>query len=67
MYINAKGKLRTQMLSWIIITILYIPIVIVLIKYTTMGIYSIAIGLIMSNIYYVIIAPIQYLRIIKTC
>lgn len=65
MYVNATGKLKVQMISWIFITVLYIPIVIGLIKYTDLGLYSIPVGLLFSNLYYVIIAPLQYRNFIQ--
>jgi len=60
MYVNASGKLKLQMTSWILIAIIYIPFVIFLIKQFNLGIYAVAIGLLLSNMYYLIIAPFQY-------
>lgn len=65
MYVNASGRLRTQVIYWSLVTILYIPFVIVLIARTNLGIFSIAIGLLLSNAYYVFIAPFQYRSFIK--
>lgn len=65
MYVNAKGRLKTQMISWLCIMGLYIPLVIGLIKFTELGIYSIPMALLLTNIYYVIIAPLQYRYFIR--
>lgn len=60
MYVNASGKLKAQMISWVLIAIIYIPFVIFLIQQFKLGIYAVGIGLLLSNIYYLIIAPLQY-------
>lgn len=65
MYVNAQGRLKTQVICWVCIMVLYIPLVISLIKYTDLGIYSVPLGLLLTNIYYVIIAPLQYRHFIR--
>lgn len=64
MYVNARGKLKLQMVCWIVLTALYIPMTILLIEKTQLGIFSIAIGLLLTNVYYVIVAPLQYKKLI---
>ncbi len=65
MFVNALGKLKVQMISWILTATIFIPLVIYLIQRFDMGIYALAIGLLLSNVYYTIIAPLQYKFYIK--
>ena len=65
MFINATGSLRKQLICWPIVAILYIPLTITLLKYTELGIYAVAIGLVLSNFYYVAVAPFEYRKLIK--
>ncbi len=65
MYVNATGKLKIQIISWLLAAVFYIPFVIFLIQKCNFGIYAIAVGLLCTNIYYIAIAPLQYHNSIK--
>lgn len=65
MFINATGNLRKQLICWLIVAILYIPLTILLLKHSNLGVYAVALGLVLSNIYYVAIAPFDYKMMMK--
>ena len=65
MFVNATGNLRKQLICWLVVAILYIPLTILLLKYSNLGIYAVAIGLVLSNVYYVAIAPFDYKKMMK--
>ncbi len=65
MFINGVGKVKLQMYSSIIGAILFIIIAIGIVKYTEFGISGLVIASIISNFNGLIIAPIQYNKIIN--
>lgn len=65
MFVNATGNLRKQLICWFVVAVLYIPLTTILLKYSTLGVYAVAIGLVISNVYYVAIAPFDYKKMIK--
>lgn len=65
MFVNATGNLRKQLICWFVVAVLYIPLTTILLKYSTLGVYAVAIGLVLSNVYYIAIAPFDYKKMIK--
>jgi Na+-driven multidrug efflux pump len=64
-FINSTGKVLLQTISLTILTIVYVPLVILLINYFKLGLNSIPIALTIISLYTVIIAPIQSKRILN--
>lgn len=65
MFVNATGNLRKQLICWFVVAILYIPLTVILLKCSNLGIYAVAIGLVLSNVYYIAIAPFDYKKMMK--
>jgi Na+-driven multidrug efflux pump len=65
MFINGVGKVKLQMYTSIIGAVLFILLAILLIKHTDLGIAGLVIASIISNFNGIIIAPIQYKKIIN--
>ena len=65
MFINGVGKVKLQMYSSMIGAAVFIITAIVLIKYANLGISGLVIASIISNFNGVILAPIQYKKIIN--
>jgi len=65
MFINGVGKVKLQMYSSIVGAVLFIIVAITLIKHTSLGISGLVIASIISNFNGIIIAPIQYKKIIN--
>ena len=65
MFINGVGKLKLQMYSAFIAVIIFLLGAYVLIDYLQMGITGLIMAMILSNFYGIIIAPIQYYKIIN--
>lgn len=64
-FINGVGKIKLQMYSTIISAIMFILIALVLIVKFNMGIIGIVVASVLSNFYGLILAPIQYKKIIN--
>ncbi len=64
-FINGVGKIRLQMVSLLIGSIIFIPLTIFFIKYLHLGIEAVVLSSIISNIFSPLIAPIQYYKIIN--
>lgn len=64
-FINGVGKIKIQMISLLIGSVVFIPLTIYLIKYLHFGIEAVVIATIVSNLFSPIIAPIQYYKIIN--
>lgn len=65
MFVNATGKVNTQLWYWSITACLYIVATVWILKTTNLGIYAIAIGLLLSNFYYIALAPREYLKLMN--
>lgn len=65
MFINGVGKIRLQMYSSVIGALLFISIALLLIKYYEVGVIGLVIASTLSNFYGVIIAPIQYYKLVN--
>ncbi|RPD94358.1 polysaccharide biosynthesis protein [Aureibaculum marinum] len=65
MFINGVGKVKLQMYTSVIGAILFIVIAISLAKYTDLGVVGLVLASIISNFNGIIIAPIQYKKIIN--
>ena len=65
MFINGVGKIYIQMMCSFLAVTMFIVTAFLLIKYTNFGIASLAIAMIVSNFYGVIIAPIQFNKIVN--
>ena len=65
MFINGVGKVTLQTFSLLIGAILFVPCTYFFIRYLNWGIESVVIGSIVANFYSLIIAPIQYFKIIN--
>lgn len=63
-FLNGISALRLQFWSSVITPFLYIGVALLLIKYFELGVYSLFIAAIISNINGFLIAPIQYFQII---
>ena len=64
-FINGVGKIKLQMYSTIISSIVFIILALVLIGHYEVGVIGIVIASIISNFYGLILAPIQYVKIIN--
>ena len=64
-FINSTGKVFLQTISLTLLTILYIPIVIILINTFNFGVYSIPLALSLVGLYTMIIAPLQSHRLLS--
>ena len=64
-FINSTGKVFLQTISLTLLTILYIPIVIILINKFSLGVYSIPLALSLVGLYTMIIAPLQSHRLLS--
>lgn len=64
-FLNGISALRVQFLTSLISPFLYIAIVIILIRYFHLGVYSLFIGSVIASFYGFIIAPIQYSLVIN--
>jgi O-antigen/teichoic acid export membrane protein len=64
-FLNGISALRIQFLSSLVSPILYIGIVLILIKYFNLGVYSLFIGAVISSFNGYILAPIQYHLVIN--
>ncbi|MBP7507717.1 MAG: MATE family efflux transporter [Prolixibacteraceae bacterium] len=64
-FLNGISALRIQFMTSIISPVLYLAVVLVLVKYFRIGVYSIFIGAILASFNGYILAPIQYHMIIK--
>jgi O-antigen/teichoic acid export membrane protein len=64
-FISGVGKIKLQMYSSYIMAFTFIVLVLILIKVFRLGIISIVIGSIFSNLYGLIVTPIQYHKIIN--
>ncbi len=65
MFINGVGKVKLQMYSGIIGAILFLLFAVILIKYFKVGIVGLVIASTVSNFYGLILAPIQYTKLIN--
>jgi len=65
MFINGVGYVKLQMYSSIFASVIFIASSIIMIKYFNWGVESILIAMILSNFYGILIAPIQYYKIIN--
>jgi len=65
MFINGVGKIKLQMYGSIFGAVIFILLSISLIKYFNFGIVGIVIASILSNLYGIILSPIQYINIIN--
>jgi len=63
-FLNGINALRLQFLTSLISPFLYVAIAHILIKYYHMGVYSLFIAAIISNVFAFLIAPLQYYQII---
>jgi len=64
-FVNSTGKVLLQTISLTVLTIIYIPLVIVLIEDFKLGLKAIPISLLLISLYTVIIAPLQSKKIIN--
>ena len=65
MFINGTGKVKVQMVSLLLGSLIFVPLSILLIKYSSLGISSVVVSSIIANFYLPIIAPIQYNKLIS--
>ena len=65
MFINGVGKIKLQLYTASISTIIFIPLAVILIKFTNLGISSLVLSTILVSFFGPIIAPIQYKKIIN--
>jgi O-antigen/teichoic acid export membrane protein len=65
MFINGVGKIKLQMYSSAIGAIVYVLVALVLIKYYDVGMIGLVIASVLSNFYGLILAPIQYKKLIN--
>ncbi len=65
MFINGVGKIRLQMISSVIGSLLFIGIALLFIKSYSWGIIGLVVASIISNFYGLILCPIQYQKIIS--
>lgn len=65
MFINGIGKIKLQLYSSSIATILFIPLAIFFAKNLNFGISGVILAIVISNFYGPILAPIQYNKIIN--
>ncbi len=65
MFINGIGKVKLQMYSALVGSLIFIGSSIVMIKYLNWGVNSLVLAMIFSNFNGVILAPIQYKKIIN--
>lgn len=63
-FLNGISALRIQFLACILSPFLYVVIALVLIKYYHMGVYSLFIASIFANFNSIVLAPLQYYKII---
>lgn len=64
-FLNGISALRLQFITSLISPVLYLVVVLVLIKYFRMGVYSIFIGAILASFNGYILAPIQYHMVVN--
>lgn len=64
-FINSTGKILLQTMVLTVLTIFFIPLVILLINKFEMGLYAIPISLIFVGLYTVVVAPIQSKRLLS--
>lgn len=65
MFINGVGKVTLQTISLLIGALLFVPCTYFFIRYLDWGIESVVVGSIIANFYSLIIAPLQYYKIIN--
>jgi len=65
MFINGVGKIKAQIISFIIGVIIYFPMTYLFVKILNMETEGIVLAMIIANFYTPIIAPIQYRKIIS--
>jgi len=64
-FMNGISKIRLQMYSFAIGAIINIPLSILLVKYTSLGVEGVMVATILCIFPNVILAPMQYLRLIN--
>jgi O-antigen/teichoic acid export membrane protein len=64
-FINSTGKIQLQWISLLISAVLFLPLIYFFYKVLDLGIYSLLIALILVNYYSIIIAPIQFYKLIN--
>src|SRR5690606_17501674 len=64
-FLNGISALRIQFITSVISPLLYLVVVLVLIKYFHVGVYSIFIGAILASFNGYILAPIQYHMVVN--
>ena len=64
-FINGTGKIRLQVFALGVVTLIYVPLVLVMVKVFNLGLMSIPLSLICSNFYSLFIARIQYKKLIS--
>lgn len=65
MFINGVGKVTLQTISLLIGALLFVPCTYFFIHYLNWGIESVVLGSIIANFYSLVIAPVQYYKIIN--
>jgi O-antigen/teichoic acid export membrane protein len=65
LFINGVSKLRLQLISIVVGSIIFIPLSIFLVKYLHLGLISIPIAMIISQFKNYLIAPVQYKKLIN--
>ncbi|MET2984902.1 lipopolysaccharide biosynthesis protein [Aureibaculum conchae] len=65
MFINGVGKIKLQMYSSAIGALVFIAVAIILVKYYKIGMIGLVVASILSNFYGLILAPIQYRKLIN--
>jgi len=65
MFMNGIGKIKLQMYSSFFTVVIFISSALILIEYFEMGIIGLVLASIFSNFYGIILAPIQYNKLIK--
>ena len=64
-FINGTGKIRLQMCALGMVTFVYIPLVLFMVKFLKLGLISIPLSLIFSNFYSLFVARMQYKKLIS--
>lgn len=63
-FLNGVSKIKIQLILSVVQAITFIPLVLVFIKIFNLGIFSIPLAMVLSNLYGIILSPVQYNLII---
>jgi len=63
-FLNGVSKIKIQLILSVVSAVTFIPLVLIFIKIFNLGIFSIPLAMVLSNLYGIILSPVQYNLII---